>query len=230
MSNNPYIDHSLGPSHLSTRPSAASATGKLKGSTKTFAIILLILGIWRSFNAILAPIMVAVGQAFLSIASEGNSNPNANAQLARASAELSNFYNPLNLALLVASFILGAGMIYGGIGTLRRKLLGAQVLRWCAGLMVILIFIQSGYQIFFLVRNREAMAQDFENQLNSAGPNGAPPGMENMVHIIFAFQIIFAVLFALAFILLYFFSFLHFNNASNLAQFKPAADGGNKIP
>ncbi len=233
MSNNPFGDPystSHATAHTSApHPSATAGVRKLKGSTKTFAIILLILGIWNSMSALSAPIFAAIGKLFISIAAEGSKDDRASEQLSRAAQQLDNVFSPLILTFLAITFLLGLGMIFGGIGTLRRQLRGARILRWCAGLMAIFSFIQSGYQIVMMAANRDAMMQDFEDQMNRGGGNQAPPGMENVAQMIFIFQIIFAVLFALAFILVYVWSFLHFSKEETLAQFEPVAEGGDGI-
>lgn len=227
MSSNPFGD----PYSKAPVPSNQSGTvgkRKLRSATKTFAIILLVLGIWNSMTAISAPIFAAIAKAFISIAAQGSQDERSNEQLSRAAAQLSNVFSPLSLTFLAITFLLGLGMIFGGIGTLRHKLRGANLLRWCAGLMAVFSFIQSGYQIFMLIQNRDIMMQDFESQMNRAGPN-APPGMENFGQMMFVFQIIFAALFALAFILVYLWAFLHLNSASTMAQFQPSSEGGDKI-
>lgn len=229
MSNNPFGDPYSTHQTPTQNPSAPAGNLKLRGSTKTFAIILLVLGIWNAFTAISAPIFAAIGQAFLSIAAKSNQDERANEQLSRAATELGNVFSPLSLTILAITFLLALGMILGSIGTLRRQLRGARLLRLCAGLMAIFSFFQSGYQIFTLIKNRDVMMQDFENQMNRGGGNQAPPGMENFAQMIFILQILFAGGFALAFILLYIWSYLHFSKDSTLAQFEPVAEGGDGL-
>lgn len=228
MSNNPFGDPYSTPPATTKPTSATSAKQKLKGSTKTFAIILLVLGIWSTFTAISAPIFAAIGRVFISVAAEGNQDERAKEQLARAAQQLDDVFGPLSLTLLTITFLLGLGMIIGSIGTLRRQLRGVRLLRTCAGLKAIFSFIQSGYQIAMLIGNRDAMMQDFESQLNRGGENQAPPGMENFAQVIFVFQIILAVVFALAFILLYVWAYLHLSKDSTLAQFDPVPKGDDK--
>lgn len=229
MSNNPFGDpYSMLPAS-SMQKSATAGSRKLKGSTKTFAIILLVLGIWNSITAIIAPIFAAIGQVFISFAAQESQDERSKEQLSRAAAELNSVFSPVTLTFLAITFLLGLGMIFGGIGTLRRQLRGARILRSCAGLMAIFGFIQSGFQIFMSIRNRDTMMQNFENQLNRGGTNQAPPGIESFAQGIFVFQIFFAVVFALMFIILYVWSFLHFSKDSTLVQFAPVAKGDERI-
>ncbi len=219
MTNNPYSAASYSPSEsTSTARVAPVGNRKLKTSTKTFAIVLLVLGIFNIFGAVSAVVFIALGKVFLSFAAESGSQDEA---LKRAAEQMNNALNPLTLSLLAISGLLAIGLIVGGIGTLRRRMRGAQLLRWCAGLMAALTLVQSSYQIFLMPSTHNMMVQNMKES-----PNPPPENFDTIMNVAFVVQIIFAVLFALLFFAFYFWSFLHLSKESTLEQFETAWDGG----
>lgn len=219
MSDNPYSAAPYGPSESTSSARVAPAGNrKLKTSTKTFAIVLLVLGIFNIFGAVSAVIFIALGNVILSIAAESGSEA---AGLKRAAEQMNDALNPLSLSLLAISGLLAIGLIVGGIGTLRRRMLGAQLLRWCAGLMAALTLCQSSYQIFLMPSTHAMMVQNMEES-----PNPLPENFGMITNGLFVVQIIFAVLFALLFFAFYLWSFLHLSKESTLEQFETAWEGG----
>lgn len=219
MTNNPYSAASYSPSE-STSAARVAPVGnrKLKTSTKTFAIVLLVLGIFNIFGAISAVVFIALGNVFLSIAAESGSQDEG---LTRAAEQMNNALNPLSLSLLAISGLLAIGLIVGGIGTLRRRMRGAQLLRWCAGFMAALTLVQSSYQIFLIPSTHAMMVQDLKEKANQA-----PEGIDTIMNVAFVVQIVFAVLFALLFFAFYLWAFLHLSKESTLEQFETAWGGG----
>jgi len=219
MTDNPYSAASYSPSE-STSAARVAPVGnrKLKTSTKTLSIILLVLGIFNVFSTLFALVFLFLGQAFLSIAATSDGNDEG---LKRVSEQMGNALNPLSLSLLAFSSLLAIGLIVGSVGTLRRRMRGAQLLRWCTGLMAALTLCQSAYQIFMMPSTHNMMVQNMKES-----PNPPPEGFDTMMNFMFIAQIIFAVLFALLFFALYLGSFLHLSKESTLEQFETALEGG----
>lgn len=213
---NPYGDPSYVPKDMAYAPADLATNRKLRTATKTFAIVLLVLGALSVFNSIIAPIFALIGKAMLEATADASSQ---NADLKRVAADLDNVFSPFVLSSLAASFLVGLGMVIGGIGTLLRKRWAAQLLRWCAGLMVILTLAQSAFQIYTLVANKDAMVQNFEEQMSRGGQN-VPEGMQGMVQGMVIAQIFFAAVFALIFAAVYLWAFLHFSSPSTQEQFE----------
>jgi len=211
-SNNPFGESSF-------PPEAAPAKRKLRSATKTFAIILLALGGLNIANAISLPFFAAIGQMFLSATAESGSD---DVQLKRAVAELNQLLSPLNLSMLAISFVLGIGLVVGGIAALKHKAWGARWLRWSAGLMVILTVAQSSIQIYSQAVNRDTFLQDFEQRMGQRGGNQLPEGLENFGPVFLLLQIVFAAGIALVFAAVYGWAFLHFSKSSTLEQFEGA--------
>ncbi len=212
---NPFGDPSYVPKELAV-PTDLAASRKLRTATKTFAIVLMVLGGLNVFNAMIAPIFALVGKAMLSATAEASKE---NEDLKRVAADLDNVFSPLALSSLAVSFLVGLGMVTGGIGTLLRKRWGVQLLRWCAGLMVILTLVQTAVQIYTLVANKDAMVQNFEERISRAGPN-APEGLQGIAQGVVIGQIFFAAIFALIFAAVYLWAFLHLSSAATQEQFE----------
>lgn len=196
---------------------------KLKGSTKTFAIVLLVLGIVGLISAIVTPIMALVLPEIL------KTLPDQDAQMKQTAEQFQNLLSPLSLALIALSFALSLAMIFGGIGTLRRSLAGANCLRVVAGVMVPMTLIQSGFGLYNLFANKGQILENFEEQMNQNGGNEMPQGMDSLAEVAFYFQVGIAAVIGLVFAGLYVWAFLHMSKATTMAQFEVPYDAAGRV-
>lgn len=190
-----------------------TSAGELKASTKTFAIVLLVLGLLSLGNAIIAPIIALAAQALLDAAGEQDKDIQA------ASEQLKLVFHPLNIALMGLNFVVGLGMVIGGIATLGRRRWGAQTLKILSAIMVLVTIGQTVFALYTQVVNKEAMMQQFEDQLSRDGGGQAPQGIEGIGEIMLMVQMFFTVVFGLIFIAVYAWAWLHFSRSATMEQF-----------
>jgi len=188
--------------------------GRLKSSTKTFAIILLVLGLMGLVTSIVQPAIAMGVRAFM----ESIADDEAETQQLQQQMDL--LLHPLNLAMLLTTLVVSIVLIVCAIGTLRRKRSWANGLRWISCAMIPITLFQSAVGIFFQIQNKEIALKNAEEQFNRSNQGEMPPGMEAILAIAFYAGIGFAVLIGLAFAIFYLFSFLHLSKAETLAQFE----------
>lgn len=191
---------------------------RLKAGTKTFAIVLLVLGGISVITSIVAPIILLAAQGIAEMAAEGSSEADEELQSMMESMQV--IYNPVYIASLVASFITGIGLVVGGIGTLRRKKSGLQILRWTAALMVPVSLFQTAAGAYVQWLNKDMTMKSFENSANRPGAPEMPPAMESFGEMMVLMQIMMAIAFGLVFTALYLWAFLHLSRRSTLEQFE----------
>ncbi|MCU0708230.1 MAG: hypothetical protein MUF23_08065 [Pirellula sp.] len=196
--------------------------GKLKSSTKTFAIVLLVLGLLSLGNAIITPVIAGVAQLALSAAGEQDE------ELQAAAEQLKMVFHPANIALLSIGFVIGLGMLIGGIATLRRRRWGAQTLKVLSAIMALVTIGQTVFGLYMQVMNKDAAMKQFEDQLNRPGAPQAPEGMEGLGEIMLMVQMFFTVVFGLVFMAVYVWAWLHFSSSSTMAQFDTHETASNR--
>lgn len=219
-SNQPFRDSATtqaGEPNPQTSPVAAS--GKIRASTKTFAIVLLVLGLLGVFSAIAAPIMVFVVRSISQAA--GNAD-GGNSELKMAEAQIEQLMSPWSIASLLASLLTGLCLILGGIGTLIRKGWAVRLLRWSAAIMVPLSLAQTGLGMYMQASNKDRITQQVEEQLTRQGQGQTPEGLESVGQVVFVVQVAFTACIGCVFAAVYLWAFLHLSKSTTLEQFATA--------
>jgi len=185
---------------------------KLRGSTKTIAILLLVIGISGILSFLF---QIGVGLVLGLLA---NSQPgNADLQISYQSfkANMSSW----QVIFLLLALIINVALLIGSIGTLKRKKGLASLLVQSALVSAIFVFLGTAWGTYFQFTNRTALLADLKNQLNNS-PNGQNADLGSFMEVMFMVQLVFGVLIALAHIVFYLFSFFHLRKKETLAQMR----------
>lgn len=219
---NPFGEHrGVTPDSPGVGGAAVDRT-KLRTSTKTFAIVLLVLGGMAVMNSILVPLLGALGVAVMSAAGDAGKG---DSQYEQVMLQLNGIFSPLSLGLLAVTFLVGLGLVIGGIGTLQRRRWAARLLRWCAGIMVIATLGQTANGMVYQWINKDAQMQQWEERFRNQG-NPLPDGFENVAEIIFIAQIGFTAVIALIFASIYLWAYLHLSQSTTMEQFPTSLNRG----
>jgi hypothetical protein len=200
------------PRYVTEYADGAPEPVKLRASTKTIAIVFLVLGV----AGILSTLFQTAVAAFVYFVTRGQTgDPN----LDRISQSLSNELSVQGLSLHAIGLVLAVLAIIGGIGTLRRNLGYAVLLRRTALFMAIFGVVRSGVGIYSQLRNQETVLQDMQAQL-AANPDPNLPDLSPFVSVLFFATLGFGLLMSLAFASFYLWSYFHLRKPEILAQMK----------
>lgn len=200
------------PTYVTEVATGAAEPVKLRVSTKTIAIVFLVLGV----AGILATLFQTAVAAIVYLVTRGQTgDPN----LDRISQSLSNDLSVQGLSLHAIGLVLAVLAIIGGIGTLRRKLGYAVLLRRTALFMAIFGVVRSGIAIDSQLRNKETFIQDMQAQL-AANPDPNLPDLGPLVSVLFFVTLGFGLLMSLAFASFYLWSYFHLRKPEIVAQMK----------
>jgi hypothetical protein len=199
---NPYT-----PSY-SAEPNTAVAKGPLKGFAKVaciFFIILGALGLLQTMQSILG----------ISMALLMESTPEQ-----QAMNGLNAFPGAMIATILFAfiNFAVSVCLLIGGITGLKQKMLGAKLIRFTSGFMVVFKVVETVYGVvaasFMMGPIKEQVTQQMQ-----ADPNGPKIDMGSFIEIGMYVGMAFVVLMGLAMLLFYLFTFLKFSKQQTLSQF-----------
>lgn len=200
------------PTYVTEFATGVAEPVKLRGSTKTIAIVFLVLGV----TGILSTFFLIAVAAIVYLLTRGQTgDPN----LDRISQSLSNELSVQGLSLHAIGLVLAVLAIIGGIGTLRRNLGYAVLLRRTALFMAIFGVGRSGIWIYSQLRNKETLLQDMQAQL-AANPDPNLPDLSPLVSLFFFLNLGFGLLMSLAFASFYLWSYFHLRKPEIVAQMK----------
>lgn len=196
------------------RTQAVTYSAKGKSSTKTLAIVLLVLGALGLINSVMAPASAAM---MLVIADATGGDEVQTAQLRSASKRI---FSPMGLAMLFASFALSVALVAGAIGTLKQRLWGAVTLaRACLATAVWMLIVLPA-NIYYQFGAQSDMMASMKAQSKLPDGNQLPEDFEMLFQGFFAVAAGMGVLFALVCAVFYFWSFLHLRKPSSLPNFQ----------
>ncbi len=184
------------------------AKGPLKGFAKVVCIFFIILGAL----GLLQSMQAAVG---LSMALLMESTPEQ-----KAMNGLNAFPGALIVTILFSfiNFVVSICLIAGGVMGLKQKLLGAKLIRFTSGFMVVFKVVETVYGVvagyFVFGPIKEQMMKQMQ-----ADPNAPKIDMGFIFEIGMYIGLAFVVLMGLAMFLFYLFAFLNFGKQQTLSQF-----------
>jgi hypothetical protein len=185
-----------------------------RSSTKTLAIVLLVLGSLGLINSVMAPLSAAM-MFFIAEATGGDE-----AQVAQLKSASKQLFSPIGLVMLFASFALSVALVAGAIGTLKKRLWGAVTLARACLATAIWMLIALPVNIYnqFGVQNDVMASMKAQSKL----PNGQelPEDFGMLFQGFFAVAAAMGVLFALVCAVFYLWSFLHLRKPSSLTNFQ----------
>lgn len=200
------------PIYVTEHAAGTAGQVKLRGSTKTIAILFIVLGVAGILSALFQT-AIAMFVYFVTRGQTGDPN------LDRISQSLSKDLSALGLSLQAIGMVLSVMAIIGGIGTLRRRLGYAVLLRRTALFMAIFGIVRSGLAIYSQLQNKETILQDMQAQL-AANPDPNLPDLAPFVSVLFFVTVGFGLLMSLAFASIYLWSYFHLRKPEILAQMK----------
>jgi len=195
-------------------PASSDDASKGRSSTKTLAIVLLVLGALGLVNCVIAPLSAAM-MFFIAEASGGDETQAA--QLRSASKQI---FSPIGLVMLSASFVLSVAMVAGAIGTLKQRLWGAVVLRRACLATAIWMLIALPVNIYNQFGAQNEMMASMKAQSKLPSGQELPENFGMLFQGFFAVAAAMGVLFALVCAVFYFWSFLHLRKPSSVTHFQ----------
>lgn len=196
------------------RAEAANDGSRGRSSTKTLAIVLLVLGVLGLINSILSPASAAM---MYFIAESTGGDETQTAQLRSAAKQL---FSPVGLVMLFASFALSVAMVAGSIGTLKQRLWGALTLARTCLATAIWMLVALPVNIYNQFGVQNDMMASMKAQSKLPGGQELPEDFGMLFQGFFAVAAAIGVLFALVCAVFYLWSFLHLRKPSSLTNFQ----------
>ncbi|MFN7734034.1 MAG: hypothetical protein ACK5OB_19205 [Pirellula sp.] len=191
-------------------PSDSTAPNRLRGATKTIAILLMVVGIFGLLSLVT---QIGMGLLMGAMASADPNNAQFKQQFEMFKASMSSW----GLLFALGALLINIALIIGGIGTLRRKRGLAGLLAKAAGLSALFIILRTAWLTYFQWSQRDALLSDMKAQMN-ANPNIDAEGMASFMEGMIMVGLVLGIIIALIQFALYAYSYFHMSRRETLDQ------------
>jgi hypothetical protein len=209
LSSNPYQFNSPNPNAYQP-----VGTGTLKPFTKAIFIIYLILGILGIIGSMFGLVTIALLPMIQKLMDDAGANQQIDMNPFPGAAILT-------VAMTLFSGALSIGMIWGGIGGLKRKLSGLDMARWVSAALIFYKLIEMPFnvvvQYFSFQVQKERMQQQMQEQMAN-NPN--MPDVASITEIAFFVGIGIGVLIGIGIMIFYAICYMHLSKADVRANFQ----------